>query len=191
MKNITTPYSTMRTVVLPLLSAALMVGVAEAASSGVRVHRIGDPPLLPRGYVQPQAAPVHKAHVEKPQEVRHAGQAVPLAPVGQEVSSAPVSVVQAPPAVPHRRVDSVPLAPLSQSAAAPAQVKTKPLATPPAPQPAAVPVRSSNLPLAPTYVATTAPAPAAAPAAVKKPQAAPAPQPQLPRRRLPIAPVGY
>lgn len=186
MKKITTSYSTMRTLVLPLLSVGLLAGVAEAASSGVRVHRIGDPPLLPRSFVQTTAPATHKTQAAPQREVRRTGQAVPMAPVGQEVSSAPVSAIQAPATAPKRHTDSVPLAPQPKNTTYQGGSYTP--ASAPA-SPTVVPVRRSSLPLAPTtYVTTT---PAQVPVAKAKPRAtAPsAPAPKRTGRRLPIAPV--
>lgn len=210
--------ATQPTIVLPLLAAGLLAGVAEAASSGVRVHRIGDAPLPPRNIVivGSQAA-VADAPAARPtvsrrrEEINRSGHAVPLAPVGEEVGSAPMIAMP-------------PVAPVASSARRqPSQVPLAPMGYDPQPQqssavsyaPAVTPVRQSSLPLAPVgYVAAPAPAPAPQPVVVPTPAVqqvpvapqpvvakpappvaappaaapAPAPKPQ-PRRRLPIAPV--
>lgn len=229
MKKITPTHSTMRTIALPVLAVGILAGVAEAATSGVRVHRIGDPPMLPRNFVLPAqqdyveapAAPVAKPapRTETPYTGSRTGRAVPLAPVGEEVGSAPVTALPAP--APAKTAGRVPLAPLSEAAQAPGyepltqpdpiRKSTLPL-SPVLNLPAAATTQPTRarLPLAPVSQTTTPAAPAAAPQpVVAKPQAAapvapqpvmtkpqaaaPAPKPAAPapavRRRLPIAPV--
>lgn len=132
----------------------------------------------------PQAAPQR--------ELKHTSQAVPLAPVGEEVGSAPVTAVPMAPPTP-RRAGQVPLAPLNQ---APAPEWASRRVAAPAPEPEMVVVRQSNLPLAPTTYVPAAAAPVAAPA--PQPVAAPPAPAPVPaastvshRSRLPLAPVGF
>lgn len=169
MNKIPTTHTTMRHIILPLLLVGAVSGLADAASTGVRIHRIGDAPLPPRELDYRPAAsyrkrptppnrlakPIpHKATTQPAAEVTH----LPLAPVGH-------APVVAPPPAP---------------AAAPA-----PVAPPPAPAVAARPVPP---PVAkPAPVAAPQP-PVVKPAPVAAPQQ-PAPAPAKRRRRLPIAPV--
>lgn len=202
MENHLTPHSTMRNIILPLLVAGATAGMADAAS-GVRIHRIGDPPLPPRAldthssdYYHKRLAPA--ARTAKPQPAAPSattaqGKRLPLAPQGFVPAAKPVppSAPAAGPVVMNR--------PVSRYSPAPQQV----VAPQPLPQQQPAPAkRAGRLPLAPVGTpAAPAPAPVAAPApAPVKPVVAPAPQPQAApaapaaaparqRRRLPIAPI--
>ena len=207
MKKIPTTNSTMRNIILPLLAVGALSGYAEAA---VRIHRIGDPPLLPREVeaqlnqnrkhhrrVAPQPAPV----VVKSETV--APSLVPIAPASPEYK--PQAPIPAPAPAPQQRQARLPLAPVNFAPnAAPTGAAVPP--PPPAPAPAPVtlpaprPVPVAAMPPAPKPAPKPAPAPkpipapvAVAPAPAPAPVAAPAPQPapaaKPVRRRLPLAPV--
>lgn len=188
MKKITTHH---HTIVLPLLAAGILAGVAEAASSGVRIHRIGDPPMMPRNLILHQveapAAPQSPAQATR-RAAAATAHAVPMAPVGQEVSSAPVVAGQAVPmAATRRTVGQVPLAPVAGVAQPALNYNQHITEAVPAPAPDMVPVRESGLPLAPTKLVPSAEADDTLP---ELPPVDPQP-PALRRSRLPLAPVGY
>ena len=169
--------TTHHTIVLPLLAAGILAGVAEAASSGVRIHRIGDPPMLPRNFIiqghreaEPAAPAKHTAPAApSPERTAHA---VPMAPIGQEVGSAPVLAPV--PVVPVLRGDQVPLAPV-QTTPRPAMNYNQHIIAPePEPTPEPELVREAEMPLSPTRTAE------------------PEPEPTMVRRsRLPLAPAGF
>lgn len=176
-------------IVLPLLAAGILVGVAEAASSGVRVHRIGDPPMLPRNFIISQ--PIAEAPADAPKaaprraEVSNAGRAVPMAPVGQEVGTAPIVAGSTAPAV-RMATGQVPLAPVVGEPR-PAMNYNRHIVPPvPGPEPDLMPVREADLPLAPSKVDFTS---AEEELIIPEP---PTPQPPVLRRsRLPLSPVGF
>ena len=181
--------STMRHLILPLLAAGAVVGVADAAS-GVRIHRIGDPPLLPR-YMDTKTSSQYKKRPATPEQLvkpvpappatavadpSARSKSLPLAPEGYTPSR--VTQQSATPAVRGRRL---PLAPAP--VAAPPAPAPKPVVVPtPAPEPKPI------APPAPTKKPTLAPPPAPKPAVVPTAPAPAAPAAK-PRRRLPIAPI--
>lgn len=177
MKNSTIHHS----LVLPLLAAGILAGVAEAASSGVRIHRIGDPPMMPRNLilVGPQQMLEPAAPVSAPKPAPRAttgatAHAVPMAPVGQEVGSAPV--MTPPPAPRVVNGEQVPLAPVRRAPRPAMNYNQHIVAPEPAPAPEVIAVPEADIPLAPTrYVEGTVPPPAS----------------QARRSRLPLSPVGY
>lgn len=196
MKMIPTPNSTMRHIILPILAAGVVAGVADAAS-GVRVHRIGDPPLPPR-YLDTKTSSQYKKRPATPERLAkpvpappstavadptaHA-KSLPLAPEGfkpAEAKPAPTTVTRRLPLAPeHARTHVAP----------PAPAPVAPVAVPaPAPKPVVVTPASGTRPALTPPPVSKPMLPEAAPAV--KPAAAPAPAPVVkPRRRLPIAPV--
>lgn len=184
----------MRHLILPLLAAGVVAGAAQAAS-GVRIHRLGDPPLPPR-YLDTKTSSQYKKRPSSPDQLvkpvpaprstaladpsAHAKR-LPLAPEGFKPTEAQ------PAAAPVVRTRRLPLAP----------EQPKPSVSIPAPAPQKVVVPEPK----PVVIPTPAPAtrPALTPPVVPKPMmAAPAPEvkpaaPAAPavkqRRRLPIAPV--
>ncbi len=173
----------MRTLPSILITGALLGGLASA-DSGVRIHRLSDPPLPPRGVemkTTSRGASIFRRGA-RPAPVRRS---TPLA-VG---TTAPQQVTTPPPPPAVVRPTVIPIAP---KGAQPAKVVPPQQAVPVAPAPAKV--------VAPP--ATPAPIPAMAPVAGKRlvspapaPIARPAtnqpdmPRSNRPRRRLPIAPM--
>lgn len=174
--------SAMRQILLPLFIAGAVTGITEAATSGVRIHRIGDPPLPPRAVDTRSASSYRKQptppnRLARPIPARPAGAArvnkLPLAPEGY----VPPTPAPAPAVVP---AVAAPAAP----AAAAASARRLPLApagyVPPTPAPAPAVA-------APAPAPAPQPAPQPAPAAVAAPVAAPAALPIAPTASRPVS----
>ena len=212
MKKIPTSNSTMRTIILPIIAVGALSGFAEAAS-GVRIHRIGDPPLLPReveAQMQrerhavrpveqtlpvPAAPDMYKPAVpiapEQPVYVKpaSASRVAPPPPPAPRPVAAPKHPAPVPPpaAAPQQRRARLPLAPVGfRPNAAPAPTPAPVAAPHHAPKPVPAPV-AAPAPKRPAPVAKPAPAPVRV-VAPAPPAPAPAPK-TAPRRRLPLAPV--
>lgn len=199
MNRTSTHTTTMRNIILPILVAGAVTGVADAAS-GVRIHRLGDPPLPPRAVdtrsTNPSIKPTRSVVKPTPTTTTSAGQnRLPLAPQGHAPvvkgdTAAPAAPAPQPaptPAAAGRRLPLTPAGFVPQAVQAPAPT--------PAPQaPAAQVVTKQAPPIAPAPAPAAKPAPAPAPTPAAVPaaqpvQAAPAAPAAKPRRRLPIAPV--
>lgn len=198
-------YTPMRSIIIPLIAAGSIAGMAEA-SSGVRVHRLGDPPLPPR-YMDTTPSSYYKKRATTPERLMkpmqpattpsvanggtRAAKRLPLAPGGFVPAPKPVAPAATPAPAPTQVVVAPPPAPAPTPAAAgvvsrPVSRYSRanvPVAAPtPAPAPAPAPTaRRTRLPLAPTSLPAPTPAPKPAPVAVKPAPVvvtpAPAPKP--------------
>lgn len=200
-------YTPMRSIIIPLIAAGSIAGMAEA-SSGVRVHRLGDPPLPPR-YMDTTPSSYYKKRATTPERLMkpvqpattpsvanggtRAAKRLPLAPGGFVPAPKPVAPAATPAPAPTQVVVAPPPAPAPTPAAAgvvsrPVSRYSRanvPVAAPtPAPAPAPTPAptaRRTRLPLAPSSLPAPTPAPKPAPVAVKPAPVvvtpAPAPKP--------------
>ena len=163
----------MRTLVLTLITCSFLGSLASAAS-GVRIHRLSDPPLPPRSTEVAQRSSRSFSLFRRSSHTAPARREV-AAPIA--VNRTPEPPKPAPAASEQPRVTALPIA-------------TRPVAkTPAVVRPAAAATAASPVvttpPVAPRHNITPAPAPIARPAS-EQPVA---PRSNRPRRRLPIAPI--
>lgn len=176
----------MHHIILPVLAVGAAIGMAEAAT-GVRIQRIGDPPLPPR-YMDTKSPSDYQRKTTPPELITKPTsgpsavsdsssqkKTLPLAPEGFTPRQTPAEPqAQATEANATARVRRLPLAPTAsrtQQPVAPAAPATTPTEAPVVTQPAA-PAAAAPAPVKPAVNAS-----------------APAPAPTKTRRRLPIAPV--
>lgn len=184
-----TTHTTMRRIIIPLLLVGAVSGMADAAVTGVRIHRLGDAPLPPRELDQRSAASYRRSpsstnRVAK--QIPPKPTTVPLAPGATSPSRLPLT-----PAGFHPAPKQVPTAPSVVVAPPPTPAPIPAPAVKPAPQPTVVIGRMAPAPQ-PAPVAKPTPAPVVKPVPTVVPQPTAAPTPAAPvkhRRRLPIAPV--
>ncbi len=169
----------MRTLTLVLIACSC-IGSFASAASGVRIHRLGDPPLPPRSVEEMQRPSRSFSFFRRGTRARTV-----TSPVRRR-TSVPLAADRAPEAP-----RPVPVAPKQQpvvSRTVVPAVETRPAELPVATRPVAkVPVVTTTAPVtpAPKHNVTPAPAPIARPASEQPAET----RSSRPRRRLPIAPI--